>query len=54
MSDIDQKWHKLANSYEIIKSIGKGTFGEVVKARNLTNNRVVAIKMIKQPFKDDY
>ena len=36
--------------YETIKAIGDGAFGTVSKARNKTNNEIVAIKKMKQTF----
>ena len=42
------------SQYEIIKVLGRGSFGEVVKARNLATDMIVAIKMVKNAFKDDY
>ena len=38
------------DKYEIIKEIGGGTFGTVDKARNKTNNEIVAIKKMRQTF----
>lgn len=34
--------------------LGKGSFGEVIKARHLLTHDIVAIKMIKKAYKDDY
>ena len=44
----------MLSHYEIIKQLGKGSFGEVVKARNLATDDIVAIKMVKNAYKDDY
>lgn len=33
--------------YLIIEMIGKGTFGQVVKCKNTSNNEMVAIKILK-------
>ena len=38
------------DKYETIKAIGDGSFGSVSKARNKTNNEIVAIKKMKQTF----
>ena len=35
------------DKYETIKAIGDGSFGTVNKARNKTNNEIVAIKKMK-------
>ena len=44
----------MEGDYELVKVLGKGSFGEVVKARNLATNDIVAIKLLKNLFKDDY
>uniref|UniRef100_A0A182VVH5 Protein kinase domain-containing protein n=1 Tax=Anopheles minimus TaxID=112268 RepID=A0A182VVH5_9DIPT len=37
----------MLNRYEIISTLGEGTFGRVVKARDIERNHVMAIKIIK-------
>jgi serine/threonine protein kinase len=43
--------HKISiDDYKIIKTIGKGSFGKVVLARNLKNTKSYAIKIIDKQF----
>jgi serine/threonine protein kinase len=35
------------NRYEVVDVLGSGTFGQVVKCRDLTTGQLVAIKVIK-------
>uniref|UniRef100_A0A4Y0BKY2 Protein kinase domain-containing protein n=1 Tax=Anopheles funestus TaxID=62324 RepID=A0A4Y0BKY2_ANOFN len=37
----------LLNRYEILSTLGEGTFGRVVKARDIERNHIMAIKIIK-------
>lgn len=39
--------------YQIIEEIGSGGMARVYKAVNMTNRRIVAIKMLKAEYKDD-
>lgn len=41
------------NNYEIIKTIGEGAYGVVLKARRIDNNSLVAIKKFKETDDDD-
>ena len=34
----------IANKYEILESIGEGTFGKVFKGKNIRTNENIAIK----------
>lgn len=36
--------------YKITKSLGDGTYGSVVKANNIKNGEIVAIKKMKRKF----
>lgn len=38
------------DKFETIKSVGEGSFGNVVKARNKNTNEIVAIKKMKKSF----
>lgn len=38
--------------YQLLERLGKGSYGEVVKARDQTYNRTVAIKQMKHVFED--
>ena len=40
--------------YEILKEIGSGTYGQVVKARHVKSEIFVAIKLLKNCFRDIY
>ena len=41
----------LADRYEIVSTLGEGTFGKVAKVRDLNNGSVVALKVIKNIHK---
>ena len=41
----------LADRYEIVSTLGEGTFGKVAKVRDLNNGSVVALKIIKNIHK---
>lgn len=41
---------KVGPTYELIKEIGAGSFGEVVLARHIDTRKLVAIKKIDQVF----
>ena len=43
----------LQNRYEIINRIGSGGMADVYKAKDHKLNRFVAVKVLKQEFKDD-
>ena len=45
---------KIVGQYMLGKTIGEGTFGQVVKAKNRLNNEVVAIKCINDNFEQPY
>jgi len=42
------------DEYELIKFLGKGSFGEVMQAKHKSTQRIVAIKLISNIFKDEY
>ena len=43
----------LDRKYRILEEIGSGGMAKVYKAINMTNRRIVAIKMLKSEFRDD-
>ena len=42
----------MMKDYDLLKLIGQGSYGEVVKARHKTSGKIVAIKLLKNLFKD--
>jgi len=44
---LDSRWECVYSDYDFIQVIGKGTYGEVMKARCRKTNQIVAIKFIK-------
>ena len=47
---------KIEDNYKIISKLGKGSFGSVFKVRNLKNNEIRALKVIKKSsitYQDD-
>lgn len=45
-------WANLTKDYELDKHIGTGSYGEVLKAKNLKTGQEVAIKLVKNCFSD--
>lgn len=43
----------IGRKYQILEEIGSGGMARVFKAVNMTNRRIVAIKMLKAEYKDD-
>lgn len=43
----------LDRKYQILEEIGSGGMAHVYKAVNMTNRKIVAIKMLKEEYKDD-
>ena len=52
--EIDDAWHRLSKQYELIDHIGSGSFGHVFKAQRRKDGKIVAIKLLKNCFKDTY
>jgi serine/threonine protein kinase len=44
---LDTSWQEIKKTYSITKFLGKGTYGEVYKAKHRATNEVFAIKKIK-------
>ena len=40
-------WNRVSDEYRVIKMIGEGTFGTVVKAQHRQSGDLVAIKLIE-------
>jgi serine/threonine protein kinase len=49
-----KEWKFIEQSYELQKIIGQGSFGEVVRGRDLQIGQIVAIKLIKNAFCSEY
>lgn len=56
VSKIDNSWKDFQQQYpyDLLGFIGKGTFGEVVKAIYRPTNEVVAIKLMRNCFENIY
>ncbi|MEG2634850.1 MAG: serine/threonine-protein kinase, partial [Oscillospiraceae bacterium] len=50
---IDYIGKKLDGRYEIIELIGAGGMANVYKARDLRENRIVAVKILREEFLDN-
>ena len=47
-------WSVIKTEYKILKVLGTGTFGKVVKANQISTDKTVAIKMISCDFENLY
>ena len=47
-------WQTICHRYQPITFLGEGTFGQVVKARDLKSGKLVAIKLIRNAFSSNY
>lgn len=47
-------WETVANDYELLKLVGIGSYGEVVRARHRASGRLVAIKLLTGIYKSFY
>lgn len=52
--DIDAMWQVIADQYEIVRLIGAGTYSQVIHARHIQSKLDVAIKLMKNCFRNDY
>ena len=51
--DAESRAGLVFGDYELIRLLGRGGFGEVYEARDVTMDRVVALKLIRDPFSKD-
>ena len=49
-SDNTRLFDELSDDYEIVRCIGTGSFGQVMKAKNKKTQELVAIKLVKDCF----
>lgn len=54
MITLSPVWKVAIDDYEFIKLIGVGSYGEVVHAKHRKTGKPVAIKLIKDIFKNEY
>ena len=47
-------WDELRETYEILKPLGSGAFGSVVKAKMRSTGEIVSIKLIEECFKNTH
>jgi len=45
--ELGQEWLIVLDDYTIMQHLGKGSYGQVVKAKHNLTNKVVAIKHLK-------
>jgi mitogen-activated protein kinase 1/3 len=49
---LDEYWSIVKKEYKLIHRLGKGSFGEVVRAQSIATNKACAIKYVKCDFKN--
>ena len=54
MVTLSSIWRNALKEYEFVKLIGVGSYGEVVQAKHRLTGTPVAIKLIKDIFKNEY
>ena len=54
VEELESCWNTLADDYEILETLGSGTFGEVKKAVHKATQAKVAIKLMKNQFVNEY
>ena len=47
-------WQTICSRYQPISFMGEGTFGQVIKAKDLKTGQAVAIKLIRNVFRNNY
>jgi serine/threonine protein kinase len=53
-NDETKRWQPMLLKYKLDKLVGKGNFGEVIKARCRTTKKTVAIKLICDAYSSTY
>lgn len=49
VNEVERPGHKTGlDDFELLKVLGRGTYGKVIQARHKNNNRIYAIKIIKK------
>lgn len=51
---MESTWNEVRGEYKLCEQLGAGSYGQVVKAKHRTTKKVVAIKLIKDIFKDSF
>lgn len=46
----DEAWKAITDDYKLLEFLGKGSYGQVYKAKRLLDNQIVAIKLMKNTF----
>ena len=52
--EIDPLWKQLKPDYKLLEEMGQGSYGQVLKAQNRKTKELVAIKLMKNIFSDEY
>jgi serine/threonine protein kinase len=51
---LDPLWGTIRKDYKLVEQLGKGSYGEVLKAVHRETKQHVAIKLMKNIFSDSY
>ena len=51
---MESLWNDVRGEYKLCEQLGAGSYGQVVKAKHRATKQVVAIKLIKDVFKDSF
>ena len=52
--ELDSEWNNIKDEYEIIESLGSGSYGQVMRCRHVKTGTDVAIKLIRNCFNSVY